>query len=291
MIGDRLDRIASRLVREETRTTVVAPAIADLQHEAPRGRVWRERGYIGVWRAIGGGLADELLIDCRRTFACGDVQEAVIHAGVGLWVLTEVQGMVIIQSLRIDSPGPWSATLYSLLLPALVAAGIPPVTTTAAAILAKRGSPRVIVAASVLVATVLLAATDQVVTRTNREFYEVAAIAEGEPRVNPSAGGRSLIELYRQDTWQARMDFHSKVALCASTIPFAVLGIVLARMRPWLLTGLGIVLWPAYMAVFFALPVSAFWFGTRPPTWSAWIPVLVLFAAARLTRRQMDARA
>lgn len=283
MIGDRLNGIACRLVREETWTKVVAPAIADLQHEAPRGRGWRVRGYIGVWRAVAGGVADEFAADWRRTFTGPDVQQALMHSGIALWVLTEVQGVLIVRSLGIESPGRWTVTLYTLLLPALITSSIPAATAPAAAILARRGSRRVIVAASALVAIMLLAATDQIVARTNQEFREVAAAVERQPVPVPG-------ELRQADTWQARMDFHSRVALCASTVAFAALGIAIARLRPWLLTGLGVVLWAAYMAVFFAVPVTAFSFGVRPPVWSPWIPVVVLFAAAWLARRSRKER-
>jgi hypothetical protein len=63
MIGDRLHRIAQGVLREDTCTRIVVPAIADLQHEASRGSCWRVRGYVAVWRALAAALVDDSAAD------------------------------------------------------------------------------------------------------------------------------------------------------------------------------------------------------------------------------------
>lgn len=66
MVGQRLEQKLSRLVHGRTYERVVAPAIADLQFEAPSASAWsRVEGYWAVCRALAGGVALDLRSDIR----------------------------------------------------------------------------------------------------------------------------------------------------------------------------------------------------------------------------------
>lgn len=66
MTGTWLIRVAHRLVEDDVFATVVEPAIADLQFEsAHTGAFGVLRGYIGVWKAIAGGITRDIGGDLR----------------------------------------------------------------------------------------------------------------------------------------------------------------------------------------------------------------------------------
>ncbi|MBI4263068.1 MAG: hypothetical protein HY657_01715 [Acidobacteria bacterium] len=55
--GTRVAELAARILRAETFTLIVSPAVADLQIEAPTaGWPQRLRGHVAVWRAFCGAL-------------------------------------------------------------------------------------------------------------------------------------------------------------------------------------------------------------------------------------------
>jgi hypothetical protein len=63
--GTWMIRIGHVLVGEDVFDSVVSPAIADLQFEAPAGGFASARGYLGVWRAIAGGVGRDIGGDLR----------------------------------------------------------------------------------------------------------------------------------------------------------------------------------------------------------------------------------
>ena len=63
--GTVMIRIGHVLVGEDVFDNVVSPAIADLQFEEPAGAFAVVRGYIGVWRAIAGGVGRDIGGDLR----------------------------------------------------------------------------------------------------------------------------------------------------------------------------------------------------------------------------------
>ena len=76
MTGMWLQKVAERLLRPETFSLVMAPAIADLQIEDADGHLARARGYLAVWRV----LAVALLIDMRADVALPWTRGAVRNA-------------------------------------------------------------------------------------------------------------------------------------------------------------------------------------------------------------------
>lgn len=63
--GTLMIRIGHVLVGEDVFDSVVSPAIADLQFESPASAFALVRGYLGVWRAIAGGIGRDIGGDLR----------------------------------------------------------------------------------------------------------------------------------------------------------------------------------------------------------------------------------
>jgi hypothetical protein len=64
--GTWMIRIGRLLVGDELFAMVVEPAIADLQFETPAAGVFTlARGYVGVWKAIAGGVTRDIGGDLR----------------------------------------------------------------------------------------------------------------------------------------------------------------------------------------------------------------------------------
>jgi hypothetical protein len=57
--------VSRRLLHAESVALIVAPAVADLQHESMRSLLTRARGHIAVWVALGGAVWHELVWDPR----------------------------------------------------------------------------------------------------------------------------------------------------------------------------------------------------------------------------------
>lgn len=103
MIGDRIARVARRIVRATTYEEMVAPAVADLQHEVARGRIARIRNYAGVARALAGAAMDDLLRDCRETFTRAPVRRAAWAAAAAV-ALQNVVFLAIFRFNPLESP-------------------------------------------------------------------------------------------------------------------------------------------------------------------------------------------
>jgi hypothetical protein len=63
MPGGWLSRLGKRLLHRETFALMLAPAVADLQFEAPTAGVVRPRHYFGVLKAFAGALCFDLARD------------------------------------------------------------------------------------------------------------------------------------------------------------------------------------------------------------------------------------
>lgn len=64
--GTLMIRIGHVLMGDDIFDSVVAPAIADLQFESATAGAWRTlRAYLGVWRAIAGGVSQDIGGDLR----------------------------------------------------------------------------------------------------------------------------------------------------------------------------------------------------------------------------------
>lgn len=243
MIGDRIARVARRLVCETTYDAMVAPAIADLQHEARCG--WRGalRGYAGAWRAIAGATLDETARDTVSAFA-GLISRKALKPAWWTLLLVTAAWMGPIASMIWDYPtSRWP--LASLLLPSILPLAVLPALAMAAHVVASRTSRvRGFVVAGACAGLVLLTFIDQGVTRVNQAFRNVAAASIGVE--HPGAGARelTLAELNRWpdltfrisgdvDEVEVVREGHRRVAFAASCIAYALFGIALCRMRPW----------------------------------------------------------
>ena len=82
--GTRLASLSARLLSADTFALIVSPAVADLQFEAPTGRLCVLRGYFGVWRAVAGALWFDLV--SRATDLLGDEARLVtLQGAVRTW--------------------------------------------------------------------------------------------------------------------------------------------------------------------------------------------------------------
>ncbi|MFN8060426.1 MAG: hypothetical protein U0Q12_14830 [Vicinamibacterales bacterium] len=97
--GAWLSTSLSRFVHGDTFVLVVAPAIADLQHEAP-GASWglRLEGYLAVGRAVAGGVRRDIAGDARlvandlRLLVGLGLLQAMYHCAILTVVLDHLSG-------------------------------------------------------------------------------------------------------------------------------------------------------------------------------------------------------
>jgi hypothetical protein len=205
MIGQHLDRVARWLVRIETYEIVLAPAIADLQHEGRLGTWPRVRAYAATWRTIGAAVCAEIVDDARNTVRAGSVGPAVGVALVTLFGLTFLLLLPI--TLNIWKSMPWhhAALLIPLWHPTFTAWAIPVAVVPAAATLAAAGARRARRGALVLAVMIglLLLLTNRMIeykaSDLRREFIFASAFARGEP------------ELSRRPLWTLRETFRGRL--------------------------------------------------------------------------------
>lgn len=126
MIGDRLARFALCLVREETYTAIVAPAIADLQYEAPLGWPSRVRAYAGAWRALLAATAQEVMCDSIAASRAIPVWPVAGSAASTVACLTLLLAMPVLW-FDAQSPVPWhhQTVLFLFLLPTILTFTLP----------------------------------------------------------------------------------------------------------------------------------------------------------------------
>jgi hypothetical protein len=65
MTGDAVLFVSRRLLHAESVALIVAPAVADLQHESTRSLLARARGHAALWVALAGAVWHELVWDPR----------------------------------------------------------------------------------------------------------------------------------------------------------------------------------------------------------------------------------
>jgi hypothetical protein len=289
MIGDRLDGIARRIVREETYDTIVAPSIADLQFEATHGRRARLRGYVAVWRMLAAALFEDVGEDARDVLTRRSIGNAAV-----LGVLTTA--IVIAGHLSVFSWN-WGFKpqdhwrLFLLLLPAVWISAWPTTMVPIAAALGRanrRGSFRVVLLASAVAAMLMLVAIDLAVTETNQRFREISFKENGGTgQIARGTRERTSWSLSRDHVRESRIEMHFRLAMCATTVGWALLGFGLRRARDATIVLAGVL---AYVLVL--APISLIIFGIRGyqlATWAPWIPtgvvVMVGAVVARLASR------
>lgn len=100
MAGDRLAAFARRVLRAETFVLVAAPAIADLQFEAPTARAWRLLcGYAGAWCALSAAITHDAM-EAVPTFLGLVLLQACYYTGL----LMFVGGLTGVFDLRVALP-------------------------------------------------------------------------------------------------------------------------------------------------------------------------------------------
>jgi hypothetical protein len=286
MIGDCLSRVAQRLVREETYATIVAPAIADLQFEAVHGSRSQVVAYTGVWRAIAGAVIDEVCTDARYSFSPARIGQIALLASatiaailaIHMWVFEWNWGFKPLENLELTG---W-------LLPSLLVSAGPVVLFPAGAILARqrrRGDARALVLIASVASMFLLLAFDYAVTETNQRWRELAYAREGHE--GPPARGaneRSTWELSGHRDRRSRIEVHFRLAFCASTIGWALIGLGLRRAGKNAIVVLGVV---AYGLALVPNPVVRSGIRGWPqlPEWMPWVPTVLLVALGTLAAR------
>jgi hypothetical protein len=241
MIGDGLHRLARGMLRPETCRTIVEPAIADLQHEAPQGHFWRARAYVAVYRAVAAAVLAEIAGDCAATVRQASLGSMAlpVAATAGLALLFQVPFILSIAS----SPRAWhhDVVLVALHAPVMVAFIAPAVALPLAAVLARPGHEGArraafIVSAVLTILVVLGSARAAVALQPlRRDLFFAAAWSyrDGQPN-RPLWVAR---DLYRTRLEELRAGeplrplglSHRDAALAFTCLTFAVVGITFAR--------------------------------------------------------------
>jgi hypothetical protein len=283
MIGDRLARLAQRLVREDTYATIVAPAIADLQFEASAGVMARVRGSLAACRTIACAVADEILRDVETIVtgpaiveACGAMAAIVaVLLGAHVSVFTWNWGF-----RPQDHPA-----LFALLLPALLTSFWPVLMLPAGATISRRlrrGNVRLAILAGCVSALVMLAAIDLGVTQTNQRFREISFAASGGP--NAIARGtreHTSWHLSKLKDRQSLAEMHFRLSNCASSLGWMLIGIGLHRARRRFLVATGVAAYGLMLP-----PTAVVTSGIRQydfPSWAAWFPTSIVLAVGAWT--------
>ena len=315
--GARVLLLAQRILDRRTTTRLIAPAVADLQHEHresarqpgpwPRRRALA-RGYQSLAR-----LAGPVAWSCIRRFATGFVTEddhvigrlvAFTLAAVALLTATLIAPPLLQMHQR------WlTSSLFLQVAPLLVpqALGLAlPLGLLAAALLALRGRAvlrsRValvrLAAIAVSVGLLTLAATAWLVPTGNQRFRQVIANAlaerDGRPRpvaLTPGPNEMPFAELDRQigalrhvpgsETELNRMRFSYHVRLALAVSPLALLLLAMG------VSSLARGRWWALVATVVGNPLSimVMW-GDLPfdstPLLQAWGPVIAMGAVGSL---------
>jgi hypothetical protein len=283
MIGDRLARIAQRLVREDTYASIVAPAIADLQFEARGGVMARVRGSVAACRTIACAFADELLRDSETVL----VGPAIVEAGGAMAAIVAVLlgAHVSVFTWNWGFRPQDHPALFALLLPALLTSFWPVLMLPAGAAISRRlrhGKIRLAILAGCVSALVMLAAIDLGVTETNQRFREISFAASG----GTSAIARGTREhtswhLSKQGDRRSLTEMHFRLSNCASTLGWMLVGIGLHRARRRFLVATGVV---AYGLMLVPMPLVTA--GIRQyefPSWFPWFPTSIVLAVGAWT--------
>jgi hypothetical protein len=266
MSGDRLATVARRVMRHETYTLIVSPAVADLQRARLAGAsawtMWRL--WLGVARAASGALLADVAGDLR-----GAMRAA--RDGADRWFALSAAGIALANLLsyypRLSSVWPETQALLLLaLLPSSAAAGIVFGLVPLGRSLARRPAcgRREIVAATVVLTAVIFLFLDQGVWRANAAFRAIA--------INGITGGATTVgeqmAFERTATGSARRRL---IPFAASTGALFLLGVALRRRRAVLAlvaAGVSLVLYKVLQTPVLSSPLRE------------WLPAIVLYGIA-----------
>ncbi len=245
MSGDWMAAIAARLLRDETFTTTVVPALADLQFEArSSGRVTLARSYVGVARALAlAGLAD-LRGDVATAFA-GDT-----FRGVWLRALAVYAALAAITTtlVVVDMDARYRVTAAASTLASATVGLFPVIMSVAALALARRGpcGRRSIAAATALVMIVgwAIAFSTRPVRNALVASHDasrwLAAAQDGSSHASRVIRDRSLPELADAVNQAQSADlrgghYWSDVRIGANVPAMALIGLSLSSSRGWMI--------------------------------------------------------
>jgi len=237
MRGTWFVKIGSWIARKETFERMVAPAIADMQVEASYGRLHRGKHYF----AIGLVLVHALLQDMRLDFASAFDTEArrLAWRRAAIWYAGFVAVFTFL-GLRYNLPeglsleGIWPAALTSAALEGLMT-GVPLGIAVGVFYLYLRSSSRRSIVVVSLIAAALTIAFGLSV-RPIRMSADRTVYNNIQARL--FSGGQSH---YRDETVDEQITWWQDIQGGVSVIPYALIGIVLAKRRGWKKVGLTVI--------------------------------------------------
>lgn len=293
MPGLWLTRVARRLARADTFEHMVSPAIADLQSDAHSGWSARTRHYVAIFLVIGLALKTDLGRDMARAFDTDALH--VVWRRALLWaVVAGVFNAAVVYLLTVRVITRWQVTgtaaevilngvVYKSILPALAVAMI-----VAAYNLKRRtrAQTRIVVAATIAIAAVAAVSS---YTTNLLEASSIRALDEA---------GRAVLGWAPTMTtpppaWRA-------FGAALHMVPFAWLGVVLARRTGWALAlGATAILGTWSLSTQFGFPLiarlssvtpalDALLFGIYAIPWNFY-SLLLLIAVWRILERRIDA--
>jgi hypothetical protein len=298
MIGDRLHRVARRVLRAETCRTIVEPAIADLQHEASHGTRWRLRGYVGVCRAVTAAMIGEIAVDCAATARRAPLADLAVPVLSTAALATLFHGRFVWDIG--SSPRPWhhDVVLLALYTPFLFALVAPWVTLPLAAVLARArhaGARRgaILLSASLMILVVFVSERAAIALhplRRDLAFSSVWSVRDGH-------GDRPIWVV--RDLYRARLDelragergahepshrflvfaSHRDAALAFTCLTFAIAGITFASGSTLLLILLAGGVSLAHVATMLAFTRVLYVQAVTGWASAIWAPVVLVFLA------------
>jgi hypothetical protein len=233
MAGDRLARLASLLLRHETFTLIVEPAIADLQHGKVTGvsSVARMRLWIGVVRAISAAVVVETARDlygAAAAVAAAAPDRTVAGTLVAIVGASVLMPRVIYPDLWSSAPMMTQAVLLMFVLPSAIANGLFVSLVPLGRRLARQDAfaTRLFPALLLLLTTVLFAYLDRAVVPANAAFRTFGINAAAEVQHTTFS---EQLRFERHATGGAR---RRTLAGAASAGAFLMLGIAMRRRGP-----------------------------------------------------------
>jgi uncharacterized membrane protein YwaF len=237
VIGESLAWLAKGVLHRQTYESMIAPVIADLQHEAHDGTWARLRAYGAVWRAIVGALADDVHGD---TAAAMSAMVRWTSLAPALATTAGVAGLLMLAFDVHRLEGPALALLPLLAASVMPLALLPALAVAAHQAARDRVTTRGFAFTGVVIAAFLLLFIDQGVTRTNQVFREIEGRARGIAIVLPGSHEMSLAELRHFDPATSYWSGHEKefareaarrIGTAASVIAYVLFGVALTRRR------------------------------------------------------------
>jgi hypothetical protein len=292
MSGERLHRFARHLVREDTYRLMVAPAIADLCFEAPRGRMARMQAYVPVGRALASAFADDLTVDASAALTAMTAPPAMRRGLCALAVFT-IAGLL--NFFRVfPIVGPRSVLILYLLPSAITLAALPALTIAAHEAAGRVHTTRGFLALGIGIAALMFVSIDQGVTRTNMMFREVESRARGLQGPTPGPREMSVVELLRvadrggtagsAHANAFRREPHFRVAAALSCIPYLLFGLALVHLRLQTAAPIVFVIVVAHIELLDLIPSISRHIPLMTHA-AAWLPLIVLSATAIAAHR------